>query len=56
MPNVGAATCLRFENLEIDNIDKLIDYLNKNQTPANKRILDTIDDKTINFFKEKRKK
>ena len=29
LPNVGAATCLRFENLEIDNIDKLIDYLNK---------------------------
>ena len=56
LPNVGAATCLRFENLEIDNIDKLIDYLNKNQTPANKRKLDTIDDKTINFFKEKRKK
>ena len=56
LPNVGAATCLRFENLEIDNIDKLIDYLNKNQTPANKRILDIIDDKTINFFKEKRKK
>lgn len=56
LPNVGAATCLRFENLEIDNIDKLIDYLNKNQTPANKRILDILDNKTINFFKEKRKK
>ena len=51
LPNVGSATCLRFENLGISNIDKLLEYLNSNQNSFNKRILEVLDKKTIKFLK-----
>lgn len=51
LPNVGSATCLRFENLGLSNIDKLLEYLNSNQNSFNKRILEVLDKKTIKFLK-----